>query len=189
MKQMPRQQRGMTLLIALIMLVLMTLFAATGFNLGKSSLQMVGNMQQRNQTITAAQSAIEQALSTTKFFQTPSAVYWVPCAGPNTLCFDVNGSGLPDVTVTLTPNPLCMTAKTVQNASLDLTKSNDAGCALGVAQTFGVVGSAATGNSLCADSMWEINAVAVDNIARTQATLTQGVMVRVSTDDVAASCP
>jgi Tfp pilus assembly protein PilX len=190
MKQTPRQQRGMTLLIAMIMLVLMTLFAVTTFNLGKSSLQTVGNMQQRNQAITAAQSTIEEALSTTRFFQNPGSVffYYPPCSGPNTRCVDVNGDGITDVTVTLQPQPVCLGAKTIPNASLDLSKTDDLGCSIGVSQSFGIVG-AATGNSLCADSTWEINAVALDAVTQAQAALTQGVTVRVSTDQIGASCP
>jgi type II secretory pathway pseudopilin PulG len=184
----PRQQRGMTLMVALIMLVLLTLFAVTGFNLGKSSLQIVGNMQQRSQAAAAAQSAMEEVISGLRFFQTPGIVFFLPCAGPNTRCIDINGDGVPDVTVTFTPNPVCVTGKTIKNSSLDLTKPNDAGCALGVAQNFGVVGSV-TGDSLCADSVWQINAVAVDNVTQAQTALTQGVSVRVSTDDISTSCP
>ncbi|MEK7736556.1 MAG: hypothetical protein AAB319_02190, partial [Pseudomonadota bacterium] len=45
-----RRQRGATLVIGLIMLVLLTLMAVSSFNLGKSNLQIVGNMQFRNQT-------------------------------------------------------------------------------------------------------------------------------------------
>jgi Tfp pilus assembly protein PilX len=189
MTRIRRRQRGATLLVALIMLVLMTMFAVTTFNLGKSSLQMVGNMQQRNQAHVAAQSTIEEVISTTRFFQAPSAVFFTPCGNvANTRCVDINGDGKPDITVTLAPIPACVKAKTLQNALLNLTNPNDAGCTVGTSQSFGIVGSA-TGASLCADSTWEINAVAVDNVTQARATLTQGVGVRVATDDVGASCP
>jgi Tfp pilus assembly protein PilX len=189
MTRIRRQQRGATLLVSLIMLVLMTLFAVTSFNLGKSSLQVVGNMQQRSQGIGAAQSTIEEAVSTTRFFEAPSAVFFQPCGNvANTRCVDVNGDGKPDVTVTLAPIPVCLKAKTIQNASLVLTNPNDAGCSMGTSQSFGIVGSA-TGASLCADSTWEINAVAVDNVTQAKAALTHGVGVRVSTDNIGASCP
>ena len=184
-----RQQRGATLVVSLIMLVMLTLFAVTGFNLGKSNLQVVGNMQQRSQTAAAAQSTMEEVISGIRFFQSPASVFFSPCsAGPNTRCVDINGDGSPDVTVTFTPIPVCLTGKPIMNSSLDLTKPNDAGCALGVVQNFGVIGSA-TGDSLCADSVWQLNAVAVDNVTQAQTSLTEGVAVRVSSDDIIASCP
>jgi Tfp pilus assembly protein PilX len=188
MKQTARRQRGVTLFVGMIMLVLATLFAVTTFHLGKGSLQIVGNMQQRNQAVTSAQSTIEEAISTTRFFQTPNLVFLSSCAGVNSRCYDINGDGKPDITVSLTPNPVCVAAKTIKNASLDLSNPEDMGCSLGVSQSFGIVGSA-TGDSLCANSLWEINAVAVDVTTQARATATQGVSVRVSTDNIATTCP
>jgi Tfp pilus assembly protein PilX len=183
-----RRQSGMTLVIAMIMLVLMTLFAVTSFNLGKSSLQIVSNMQQRSQTTVAAQSTIDEAISNTFFFQNPSSVFAIPCTVANTRCYDLNGDGTMDITTTLTPNPYCTTAKTIKQASLNLSNPDDLGCSIGVSQSFGIVGST-PGDSLCANSQWELTAVASDNVTQAQATVTQGVTVRVSVDNVAASCP
>ncbi len=45
MRPMPNRQRGVVMVMGLIMLVLMTLLALTTLNLGKSSLQIVGNMR------------------------------------------------------------------------------------------------------------------------------------------------
>jgi Tfp pilus assembly protein PilX len=188
MTQIPRRQRGMVLLVGMIMLVLMTLFAVTTFNLGKASLQIVGNMQQRNEAVTIAQSAIEEAISTTQFFLTPGTVFFKTCSGPNTRCYDINGDGKADITVALTPNPVCIAARTIKNASLNLADTNDMGCAVGTSQSFGIVGSV-TGDSLCASSVWEINAVAADAVTQTRAVVAQGVAVRVPTDNVGASCP
>jgi Tfp pilus assembly protein PilX len=184
----PGRQRGITLLVALIMLVLMTLFAITTFNLGKSSLQIVGNMQQRNQAAGAAQSTLEEVVSTTQFFQNPTMVFVKPCAGANTRCVDINGDGKPDLIVSLTPTPFCLTAKTIKNAALNLSNPEDAGCSIGTSQSFGIVGSA-TGDSMCAESLWEINAVAVDAVTQARASVTHGVTVRVSTDSIGTSCP
>lgn len=188
MRRARKGEQGFSLLVALIMLVVMLLFALTVFDLGKSSLQIVGNMQARSQVLAAANGTIEDAISRTTFFKTPAAVFLRPCIGPNTKCFDVNGSGRNDILVALTPNPTCTKAKTIPNAFLDLARADDAGCALGVQQTHGIVGSV-TGNSLCSDSLWELRAVANDTVTETTATVTQGVSVRVSTDNIAAACP
>jgi Tfp pilus assembly protein PilX len=184
----PARQNGMTLLVALIMLVLMTLFAVTSFNLGKSSMKIVGNMQQRSQATVSAQSAIDETISNTYFVTNPSSVFAVPCTNPNTRCYDINADGIQDITVTLAPAPFCNSAKTIKSATLNLSNPDDLGCSIGVSQSFGIAGSV-SGDSLCANSMWELNAVATDNVTLAQATVTQGVAVRVSVDSVAATCP
>ena len=43
-----RRQRGATLVIALIMLVLLTLFAVSSLNTANTNLRIVGNMQAKN---------------------------------------------------------------------------------------------------------------------------------------------
>lgn len=193
MKPMQHQQRGATLIVALVLLIMLTLFALTSFNLGKSSLQTVGNMQHRNEAMTAAQQTIEEVVSTTRLFQNPATI--IPngvsaCNGgaPNTKCVDVNNDGTADVTVTLTPTPTCIKAQPLLNSELSASNPNDAGCTVQAAQGFGIAG-AVTGSSLCADSLWEVTAVAADNVTGAQFSVTQGVGVRVSNDNIAASCP
>jgi Tfp pilus assembly protein PilX len=182
----PGRQRGMTLFVALIMLVLMTLFAVSSFNLGKSSVQVVGNMQSRNQALVAAQGTLEEAISATWFTATPANALVAPCLGTaNTRCVDVNGDGVNDVTVQLSPIPACQTSQTVKNATLNLALAIDAGCATGVTQTFGIMGTTSS-DSLCADTLWELTAAAADNITQARATVVQGVTLRVSKD---TSCP
>jgi Tfp pilus assembly protein PilX len=179
---------GFTLLTALIMLVLMTLFAVTTFQLGKSSVQIVGNMQHRTQVVSAANGAIEDAISRKAFFTTPAAVFAVPCSGANSKCYDVNGSGRNDIVVTLTPNPRCVRFKVVNNSALNLSLATDVNCAVGMRQTFGIAGSV-TGNSLCSDTLWELRAVANDGVTEATATVTQGVAVRFPTDNILTNCP
>ena len=53
-----RKQGGTTLIIALIMLVLLTLFAVSSFNTANTNLKVVGNMQQKSEALNAAQEAI-----------------------------------------------------------------------------------------------------------------------------------
>jgi len=54
MTSFPRRQRGAALIVSLIMLLLITLLAISSFTVGKSNLQIVGNMQQRAQALAAA---------------------------------------------------------------------------------------------------------------------------------------
>jgi Tfp pilus assembly protein PilX len=184
----PGRQRGMTLLVSLIMLVLMTMFMVTNFKMGNSSLQMVGNMQARTQAMNAAQSAIEETISTTQFTTSPATALRSPCAGANTRCYGVNGSTGSDITVTLTPAPVCISSQAIPNSSLNLTNANDAGCVTGVTQSFGIANSV-TGASLCADTTWQVSAVAVDGVTKSSASVVQGVTVRVTSDSLATTCP
>ena len=186
MKMLHRQQ-GVTLVVALIMLVLLTLLALTSFNVSKSNLQVVSNMQQRDEAIAAAREVIEETISSTRFFETPNNVLAEPCGGPNQRCIDTNGDGRSDVTVALTPPPSCVKAQSIKNTELDVTIDDDAGCTIGAPQIFGVAG-AVTGNSECANSIWEVTAVATDPTTQAAVTVTQGIAVRVAKDDVATSC-
>jgi Tfp pilus assembly protein PilX len=190
MTSMPNRQRGVVMVMGLIMLLLMTLLALTTLNLGKSSLQIVGNMQLRKQVTAAAQEAIEDAISTTRLFLSPSAIYLSPCAGANTKCIDIDGDGNPDITVALTPTPTCVKAQIIKNAfmNLNLNDTNDQACVLSTSQTFGTAGSAIA-NSLCSDTLWQVRAEATDNVTQAKADVTEGVAVRVSSDAVSTYCP
>ena len=190
MRPLPQRQRGIVMVMGLIMLVLMTLLALTTLNLGKSSLQIVGNMQTRKQVIAAAQEAIEDAVSTTRLFLSPTAVYLNPCTRANTKCIDIDGDGNADVTVELTPTPTCVKAQVIKNAwvNLNLNDTNDQACVLSTGQTFGIAGSS-TANSLCSDSVWQVRAEATDAVSQAKMDVTEGVAVRVGSDVIATYCP
>ena len=182
-----RQQRGMALIVGLILLALMTVMAITSFNIGRTSMDVVSNLQHHNEVVGAANSTIQEALSSIALFSNPTAVITAPCSGANTRCFDLNGDGTNDITVTLTPAPTCVQAQTIPNAALNLNQPDDAGCATGAAQTFGISGTA-TGSSLCASSLWEVTAVVADPVTESQVTVVEGAAVRVSTDNVGTTC-
>lgn len=181
-------ESGVVLVIALVMLLMMTIMAVVSYKIGTSSLQIVGNMRANNDAVVAATSTIEEVLSTARLFENPGAVFLTPCTVANTKCFDLNSDGTTDITVTLTPQPVCVQAQRIPNKSLDLSVADDAACATGAAQTFGVEGTA-TGDSICGDSLWEITAVAVDAVTGARSVIKQGAAVRVSTDSIDTSCP
>jgi Tfp pilus assembly protein PilX len=190
-----RSQRGTTLIVALIMLVLLTLFAVSSFNTANTNLKVVGNMQQRNEALNAAQAAIETVISTPQFIANPANAVPTPCGSANTLCADVTGDAVADFTTTLvgpdypTPphQPTCVTVRAIKNQELVLSNPEDLGCAAGQIQQFGVAG-AVTGDSLCANTVWEIKARTVSSLSGAAVIVTQGVGVRVSTDAAGTSC-
>jgi Tfp pilus assembly protein PilX len=182
------RERGITLVTALIMLVLLTLVALTTFNVGKSNLHVVSNMQQRDEAIAAAREVIEETISSTRFVETPGNFVSTPCGGPNQRCVDTNADGKDDVKVTLLPAPACLKAPLVQNIALDMGVADDANCATQPQQNFGVPG-AVTGDSSCADSAWDITATAQDMTTKAKVTVTQGVDMRIDRDNVINDCP
>jgi Tfp pilus assembly protein PilX len=65
-----RREHGATLVVTLIMLVMMTLFAIAAINLSGANLKVIGNMQARTASESAAQWAIEDTLSSFNWFST-----------------------------------------------------------------------------------------------------------------------
>ena len=61
-------ERGATLVVVLIMLVILTLFAISAVNLTSANLKVIGNMQARKAADAAAQYALEQTLSSMSGF-------------------------------------------------------------------------------------------------------------------------
>ena len=172
------RQHGATLIISLIMLVLMTLLAVTSFNLGKGSLQTVGNMQTRNIALTAAQETLEQIVSNAHF--TDSKIAIIPAVGAcpvNSKCIDSNGDGVTDVTVTILA-PICVKAAVIPNSQIDPNGVN------------GNCGdsTSADGSSFCSDTLWEVSVSAVDATTQAQYSITQGVAVPVNSNRVPVGC-
>ena len=193
-----RAQRGLTLLVSMIMLVLMTLLVLASFHLGRNNLDIVNNAEQRADGLAAAQQTIEAAASSPLLTSSPTAIFPTPCSGftGNTLCYDVNGDSTNDVVVEITPPPKCIKAQPIPLTSLNLADTNDQQCTIGVNQgSFGVGG--ANNNSNCANTVWDIRAVAQNlNASGTApasqgptAVVDQGIAVRVATAEVDTSCP
>jgi Tfp pilus assembly protein PilX len=68
------RQRGMTLVVSLIMLVVITLFVLSAIRLSTANLRTVGNTQARNEAAAASQRAIEDLLSSPAPFNSPGSV-------------------------------------------------------------------------------------------------------------------
>lgn len=171
-----KHQTGVVLIVSMIMLIIITLVSLSSFKLTKSNLQIAGNQQRQYQTLTAAEGAIETALSTTQFTTTPDNAIANPCGGQaNTLCFDMDGRGQEDVKVTLAP--ACVSTQVIPVTQLDFTSANDAGCLLGSNQNQGIDG-AVNGNSLCSNMLWDVQATAVDSVNNTKKVVSEGVAVR-----------
>ena len=191
-----RRQRGATLIVTLVMLIMLTLFAISAMNTSTTNLQVVGNMQMRHEGLRATQEGIEATLSTTQFLNTPLDAVANPCGVQNTLCTDLNGDGVPDLTTRLTPAPACKQARTIKVSELSIAgpNSEDVGCLQAQQQgTFAVAGAQTSGDSLCGQTVWEITAQTLNSGAGTatsdvNVSATQGVGVRMKALDVSSNC-
>lgn len=186
------RQGGFTLIVGLIMLLLLTLMAVAAFRMGANHTVITANAQYRSEGLDAAQQVVDTVLNSADFTVNPSAaIANSNCTGggSNTACVDVNGDGANDFKVSLTPAPTCISATPIVNSQLDISNSGDAACIIQTSQNLGVAGASQSGNSLCANSNWEINASAVDSATNTTVKVAQGVSIRIPTADIANNCP
>jgi hypothetical protein len=181
------RQRGATLVIALIMLVALAMLSAWAFNGSQMNMRVVGNSQARQEAVTAAQAAIELTISTPAFSVDPVAV------AASAIPIDVDGDANPDYQVRLTPVPSCYRVRVLKVNELDPTVAGDRAC-LGSSASpnpgIETAGSTpATGDSLCADSEWNLRGVVTDPRTNASAAVNQGVAIRSLSTDAANSCP
>jgi hypothetical protein len=96
---------------------------------------------------------------------------------------------VPEYKTRLSPAPACVTAKSIKVADLDLKANEDLGCAVGQSQQFGVAGAdTAAGDSLCANTVWEVTAETTAVTGGAKVKVSQGVGLRVGADEMTAAC-
>ena len=172
-----KKQSGATLLVALVMLVVLTLFAITAINFTNINTRIVGNQQFKKEAESAAQQAIEQIIST-DFTTNPLAT---------DVNIDINNDGTSDYIVKIA-KPVCLTTKPIQLLELDITIADDQSCFKSAKQTTtGLISSSSgAGNSLCSNTQWDVQATVTDSGATgssgsgAKAVVHQGIAKRVA---------
>lgn len=181
-----QSQRGSTLIVTLLFLVLMSMFAVSGFNSSSANLRVVGNMQARQESTAAAQAAVENTISSTEFTTDSEAVAATPFP------VDINGDGTVDYRVRMVPKPSCYRVRPIKSAQLDVALAADLACMRsGVVQFSGLDSAdlaATAGNSMCSQTEWNIRAEVADARTGANVALNQGVAVRVLETDAQNSC-
>lgn len=143
-----RAQRGVTLVVALIMLVVLTLLAISTITDSNSNLRVAGNMQQQTEATAAAQQALEQVLSN-NFTAVPAAT---------TISVDINNDLVTDYTVSVT-TPTCVSTTPLTNDTPNLPPeclSSTSVANAGIVTASG--GSTAAPQSWCYAQLWELQA-------------------------------
>lgn len=154
-----QRQRGSTLLVGLIMLVLLTLVAVSAINSTTTSVQMVGNAQFREEAIAAGQRAIENVVSNGNFRQTPPAPQIVRV------------NGVADYTVTFEPPPQCVSFKPVDPT--DPTTPMECASSIG---------------DICFWTVWDIRAVVTAADTGARVALHQGIRTIAGLNAGVAAC-
>lgn len=174
------RQRGATLLVAMIFLVVLMLIVVSAIKVTNVNTRVVGNMQTQKEATAASQQMIEYTISGDLSATPPS----------QTLAVDINDSGQVGARYSVSVQSQCIVVRPIKSQDLDISSASDQPCfTSGSAQNTGIVSSNAAGtagNSLCSDSMWNIQATTTPpNSTQPAAILNQGVTQRV---DVGSNC-
>lgn len=153
-------EKGITLVIGMIMLVALTLIVTAAFTLSNTNLKAVANMQARGEAIAAANVAIEQVLSSA-FTASP---------GPESINVDLDNDGTVDYVVDIA-TPLCV------SASRDSTPPKSSA-------SLPVMAGASTWNTL-----WDIQATIEDSRTGAEVTVRAGTRVLLSQAQKQSVCP
>jgi hypothetical protein len=170
-----RAQLGSALVISIFFLLLLATLALTGLRASTTNVQIVGNMQARQEVTAAAQMLLEQTLSSDEFASNPQGVYAAARVDG-----DYNGDGVSDSVAVLAQAPVCLRARSVALADLDPSNPQDAPCFASAALTNpGLLpGSGGPAGSLCADTEWHLRVRSTDAQTGASITLNQGVTLR-----------
>lgn len=192
------RERGLSLIMAMLFLLIFAVMAASMFRTSLTSVQAIGNMQNRDQAVSAANDAIDKLLSNTNFSTNYLTIGADTAKTPYTI--DVDGDSKSDISVIFTPEaggatgrPHCVRTEPIANKDLDASNSNDAGCmdtsastnsGLGVATSSGGVSTVTQNLAKCSNTEWTLSMRAQDKITNTSVDVVQGVGVRVLTTTV-----
>jgi len=160
-----QNQRGSTLLVALIMLVMMTLMAVSAMSTTTANIQVVGNAQFQEEAAAAGQRALENVLSTRDFLTVPQVAQNI----------DINLDGVADYVVTFDPPPRCVSYLTANpaNSPVPLPLECSAGAGLGVS---------------CYWTVWDITANVSDATTGANVVIHQGVRTIAGLNAAVAFC-
>lgn len=160
----PVGQRGMTLIISMVMLVILTLFVVSGIRIANINLRITANYQWQKEMEALTDSAIEQLISASTSFdnalvQAGTAVDQIICA--NGVVGAAGSCSLANPQVGTVITPRCMSSKVATGYSkkIDVMSPDD--------------------------NEWLIKATATDSVSGARVTVYRGVTVRM----LANNCP
>ena len=153
------RQRGLAMVIGMIMLVLLTLLVVSAINSSSVNLRITGNMQAQDEARAMAQQAIERVLGVkANFYPTPTG------QAATNYYVDNNSTGNAVYSVSVAA-PVCKGAAK-QFGSTVTVPPLSSGCTNG-----------ARAGLFCWDTVWEVVATATDTKTGVRQVITQGVKI------------
>lgn len=182
-----QRQRGIVLVIGLMMLILLTLMAVAALKFGTSNFAVVANQQTRAEAVRAAEQVIDQIIDNKEILVWNGNNLYGTGTGSNTVDVDINGDGNKDYTVVVA-SPVCVKRQPLPANVLRYELADDLACARDTNQALLGIEGAATGDSLCSTVTWDVVATASDSFQQNHVEVVQGVGQRVATTRVALVC-
>lgn len=174
-----RRQSGMTLVIALVMLIVLSLLVVSAIRFGNINLKIIGNVQSEAEASAATMLGMETMVKTMNASSNISTI-------PETLMDISTGGRVYTVKVT---KPACLFTKNIATTDLDPTKPADRPCFESTDSDKLVTagGTLTTTPTACKNQQWDVQAN-VDDSGKSGAktTMSQGVGARVGAE---VQCP
>ena len=167
-----QHQRGITLVVGLIMLIVLTLLVVSAVRFSSTNLRIAGNMQVQTEAAAAAQQGIEKILSA-DFTAAPVAA---------NIDIDLNNDGIKDFTAVI-PTPVCNNTQPLTGADGNPNVAEDQPLfSSGSSENSGIIdskGNSAGGTAYILKQKWDVQARVTDTKSGAELTQHQGVAVRV----------
>lgn len=171
----PSRQEGMTLVVALVMLVVLTLLVVSAIRFGNINLRIAGNVQSEAEAAAAAQIGLERMVKNIN-----------GAANISSLVGETNAISTGGATYTVTvTKPACIFSKPINNADLDPGKATDLPCfeSNDTEKLVTAKDALTTAPTACKDQQWDVTAGVDDNQrSGAKTSMLQGVSVRVGAE-------
>ncbi|MCK9381154.1 MAG: pilus assembly PilX N-terminal domain-containing protein [Sulfuritalea sp.] len=156
MSNLPVRQRGVVLILSLIMLMVLTLMAVSAIRLSTVNLRSVANAQSRAEAMSTAQRTIDLILSSN---------FTDNIAGTAQTLTVTEGGKTYSVVV---PRPCLVRTVPVKNIDLNIALADDKKCLDTLSNPY----------SACADTIWQIQATSTSGWFGANVSVTQGTGIR-----------
>jgi Tfp pilus assembly protein PilX len=194
-----RGSRGVTLILVLIFLLLVTMLSISAIRASTVNLRVAQNMMLRQEATAAAGAAIETVISTPAF-QAASA------PTPSTIAVDLDGDANTDYSADVTSDATCSRIRPLLNVELPRNLATGLPTAAWIRCDSGSGGSAAgsgsggsglieggaattvTGTSYCVETHWNVQATVTDPRTGVAVEVDQGVVVPYSVGESQDRC-
>jgi Tfp pilus assembly protein PilX len=171
-------QAGITLVVSLIMLIVLTLLVVSAIRFGNINLRIAANAQFEAEAVAATRVALEQMVA---------AVDVAPKIDAITAVTKTISTGGKTYNVAVT-KPACILTKNVNSTELDATKAADRVCFEGndVERQVQADFKLTKTPTACKDQQWDVGATLEDADSGAKVSMLQGVAVRVGAE---IQCP